>query len=147
MNKKILSVGQSIKYEKTICGTIFLIGGLFFSIKGAENNLVLMSLVTVISCLNAVYSIVRHQRYAEEKFDEMAIENLNIASKMVLRDQLILCVFILIVDIVLNALELFFEINVPLDKYFIISPVSCVLLVLGTQFLMTGLHFRKLESE
>ena len=147
MNKKFISVGQNIKYEKTICGTIFLIGGLFFSIKGVETNLFLMTLIAVVVCLNSLYSIIRHKRYVEERLDEMAIENLNLASKMVLRDQLFLCVCILIIDIIFDALKIFFGVRIPVDKYFTISPLSCVLLVLGTQFLMTGIHFRKLERE
>lgn len=147
MNKKIISVGQNIKYEKTICGTIFLIGGLFFSIKGAETNLFLMIMITAVICLNSLYSIVRHKRYEEEKFDEMAVKNLNLASKMVLRDQMVICVCILIIDIIIDVLKRFFGVQILVNKYFTISPLSGVLLVLGIQFLMTGIHFRKLERE
>ena len=147
MNKKLISVGQNIKYEKTICGTIFLIGGLFFSMKGIEKNLFLLTLIAVMVCLNSLYSIIRNKWYIEEKLDEMAVENLNLASKMVLRDQLFICACILIIDIMLDALKIFLGVQIPVDKYFTISPLSCVLLVLGTQFLMTGIHFRKLERE
>lgn len=147
MNKKIISVGQNIKYEKTICGAIFLVGGLFFSVKGADTNLLLMVLITVVVCLNSLYSIIRHKRYEEEKFDEMATENLNLASKMVLRDQMLICVGILIVDIIFDVLKIFLGLQIKVNKYFTMSPLSCVLLVLGTQFLMTGIHFRKLERE
>lgn len=147
MNKKIISVGQNIKYEKTICGAIFLVGGLFFSIKGADKNLFLMIMITATVCLNSLYSIIRNKWYEEEKFDEMATENLNIASKMVLRDQMLICVCILIIDIIFDVLKIFLGWQIPVNKYFTMSPLSCVLLVLGIQFLMTGIHFRKLERE
>lgn len=147
MKKKILSVGQNIKYERTICGTIFLICGVLFSIKGVYTNLFWMILIVAIVCINSLYSIIRHKRYEEEKFDEMATENLNLASRMVLRDQLLICACVLIVSTIIDVLEAFFGVRIPLNKYFTISPAACILMVVGTQFLMTGIHFRKLERE
>ena len=42
MNKKILSVSQRMQKER-LCGVIYLIGGLIFSCKGIEKNLILVA--------------------------------------------------------------------------------------------------------
>ena len=147
MSKKIISVGQCIKYEKIICGAIYLMSGFFFLVKGAETNKFLSSVIAMIACINAVYSIIRRRKYDEEKFDEMATENLNRASRMVLRDQALLGVFVLVLTIIFDILKMASGITVPLNKYFVLSPSAFVLLALGTQYIMTGLYFRKLERE
>lgn len=147
MNKKILSVGQQIRYDRTVNGIIFLLGGLFFSCKGMENHVILMSFFTVILCGYIAFLIIRKKRYEEEKFDEMAIENLNRASRKVLLDVHLICLVIIIVDIIQDRLKHAFSIIIPWKEYFTINPMSFVMLILGFQSLMTGIHFKRLERE
>ena len=60
---KILSVAQSVKYEKTIAGIIFLIGGLLLSCKKFEMNAVLLSIYMVVMCLEVAFSLARGRLY------------------------------------------------------------------------------------
>ena len=147
MNKKILSVGQQIKYESIMGGGLWLISGLILSCKGIGSNVILVAFLTVALYIHLGYSIIKDRRYKKEKFDEMAIENLNSASRKVLNDMAIVCAAILTVDIIQDIVWFFLSITIPWEKYFTMTPFSCVLCVLGFQKLMTGFHFIKMERE
>ena len=144
---KILSVAQSVKYEKTIAGIIFLIGGLLLSCKKFEMNAVLLSIYMVVMCLEVAFSLARGRLYKEEKFDEMAMENLNKASRKVLNAELIFCACFFSFDIISDALKYLFSFEIQWNNYFIVTPFSVVLLILGFQFFMTGFYFKRLERE
>lgn len=144
---KILSVTQSIKYEKTIAGIIFLIGGLLFSCKKFETNAVFLSIYTVIMCLEVALGLARGRLYKEEKFDEMAMETLNKASRKVLNAELILGTCVLSFDIISDVLKYLFSFEIQWSNYFSVTPFSVVLWILGFQFFMTGFYFKRLERE
>lgn len=122
-------------------------GGLFLSCREISSNLILMSFFTVILCGNTAFSVMKSRRYEEEKFDEMATENLNKASRKVILDLHVICVIILLVDVMQDILKYAFSFIIPWKEYFTITPLSCVLILLGFQALMTGIHFRRLERE
>ena len=84
MNKKILSVSQRMQKER-LCGVIYLIGGLIFSCKGIEKNLILVACFAAVMIMYTIFTIIQDRNYEIEKFDEMATENLNKASRKVLR--------------------------------------------------------------
>ena len=83
MNKKILSVSQRMQKER-LCGVIYLIGGLIFSCKGIEKNLILVACFAAVMIMYTIFTIIQDRNYEIEKFDEMATENLNKASRKVL---------------------------------------------------------------
>lgn len=56
-------------------------------------------------------------------------------------------VVILVVYMIQDSLKSFLSIEIPWTNYFTINPLSFVLLIMGFQYLMTGIHFKKLESE
>ena len=142
MNKKILSVSQRMQKER-LCGVIYLIGGLIFSCKGIEKNLIL------VACFAAVMImyIIQDRNYEIEKFDEMATENLNKASRKVLLNLDTAFVVILVVYMIQDSLKSFLSVELPWTNYFSMNPLAFVLLIMGFQYLMTGIHFKKLESE
>lgn len=146
MSKKILSVGQRMQKER-LCGVIYLIGGLIFSCRGIEKNLILVACFAAVMILYTLFSIYQNKICEEEKFDEMATDNLNKASRRVLLDLDIVFAIILIVYIIQDALKTFLSIEIPWTKYLTITPLSFVLLIMGFQYLMTGIHFKNLESE
>ena len=121
MNKKILSVSQRMQKER-LCGVIYLIGGLIFSCKGIEKNLIL------VACFAAT-------------------ENLNKASRKVLLNLDTAFVVILVVYMIQDSLKSFLSVELPWTNYFSMNPLAFVLLIMGFQYLMTGIHFKKLESE
>ena len=147
MSKKIISVGQAVKYEKIVGGIILLIIGLCLSLKESKINIVLMMVLTIALYLHVIYSFVRDKKYEREQFDEMAVQNLNRASRMVLIDQEIIYVGICIPGMIFEVLKSFLGIQIPWNKYFQINYLSIITIVIGIQFLLTGIHFRKLERE
>lgn len=146
MNKKILSVSQKMQKER-LCGAIYLIGGLIFSCRGMEKNLILVACFAAVMILYTLFSIYQNRICEEEKFDEMATDNLNKASRRVLLNLDIVFTIILIVYIIQDVLKTVLSIEILWTKYFTINPLSFVLLIMGFQYLMTGIHFKKLESE
>ena len=146
MNKKILSVGQRMQKER-ICGVIYLIDGLIFSCRGIEKNLILVAGFTAVMILYTIFTIIQERNHEVEKFDEMATENLNKASRKVLLNLDTFFVIILIVYMLQDTLRFFLSIEIPWTNYFAMNPFAFVLLIIGFQYLMTGIHFKKLESE
>ena len=146
MNKKFLSVGQKMQKER-LCGVIYLIGGLIFSYRGIETNLILVACFAAVMIMYTFFSIYQNKICEEEKFDEMATDNLNKASRRVLLDLDIVFAIILIVYIIQDALKSFLSVEIPWTNYFSMNPLAFVLLIIGFQYLMTGIHFKKLESE
>ena len=145
MNKKILSVSQRMQKER-LCGVIYLIGGLIFSCKGIEKNLILVACFAAVMILYTI-SIIQDRNYEIEKFDEMATENLNKASRKVLLNLDTAFVVILVVYMIQDSLKSFLSVELPWTNYFSMNPLAFVLLIMGFQYLMTGIHFKKLESE
>lgn len=146
MNKKILSVSQRMQKER-LCGVIYLIGGLIFSYKGIEKNLILVACFAAVMIMYSLFSIYQNRSCEKEKFDEMATDNLNKASLKVLLNLDTVFVIILIVYIIQDALKSFLSVELPWTNYFSMNPLAFVLLIMGFQYLMTGIHFKKLESE
>ncbi len=146
MNKKILSVSQRMQKER-LCGVIYLIGGLFFSCKGIEKNLILVACFAAVMIMYTIFTIIQDRNYEIEKFDEMATENLNKASRKVLLNLDTAFVVILVVYMIQDSLKSFLSVELPWTNYFSMNPLAFVLLIMGFQYLMTGIHFKKLESE
>ena len=146
MNKKILSVSQRMQKER-LCGVIYLIGGLIFSCKGIEKNLILVACFAAGMIMNTIFTIIQDRNYEIEKFDEMATENLNKASRKVLLNLDTAFVVILVVYMIQDSLKSFLSVELPWTNYFSMNPLAFVLLIMGFQYLMTGIHFKKLESE
>ena len=146
MNKKILSVSQRMQKER-LCGVIYLIGGLIFSCKGIEKNLILVACFAAVMIMYTIFTIIQDRNYEIEKFDEMATENLNKASRKVLLNLDTAFVVILVVYIIQDSLKSFLSVELPWTNYFSMNPLAFVLLIMGFQYLMTGIHFKKLESE
>ena len=146
MNKKILSVSQRMQKER-LCGVIYLIGGLIFSCKGIEKNLILVACFAAVMIMYTIFTIIQDRNYEIEKFDEMATENLNKASRKVLLNLDTAFVVILVVYMIQDSLESFLSVELPWTNYFSMNPIVFVLLIMGFQYLMTGIHFKKLESE
>lgn len=146
MNKKILSVSQRMQKER-LCGVIYLIGGLIFSCKGIEKNLILVACFAAVMIMYTIFTIIQDRNYEIEKFDEMAIENLNKASRKVLLNLDTAFVVILVVYMIQDSLKSFLSVELPWTNYFSMNPLAFVLLIMGFQYLMTGIHFKKLESE
>ena len=57
MNKKILSVSQRMQKER-LCGVIYLIGGLIFSCKGIEKNLILVACFAAGMIMYTIFTII-----------------------------------------------------------------------------------------
>ena len=146
MNKKILSVSQRMQKER-LCGVIYLIGGLIFSCKGIEKNLILVACFAAVMIMYTIFTIIQDRNYEIEKFDEMATENLNKASRKVLLNLDTAFVVILVVYMIQDSLKSFLSVELPWKNYFSMNPLAFVLLIMGFQYLMTGIHFKKLESE
>lgn len=146
MNKKILSVSQRMQKER-LCGVIYLIGGLIFSCKGIEKNLILVTCFAAVMIMYTIFTIIQDRNYEIEKFDEMATENLNKASRKVLLNLDTAFVVILVVYMIQDSLKSFLSVELPWTNYFSMNPLAFVLLIMGFQYLMTGIHFKKLESE
>ena len=146
MNKKILSVSQRMQKER-LCGVIYLIGGLIFSCKGIEKNLILVACFAAVMIIYTIFTIIQDRNYEIEKFDEMATENLNKASRKVLLNLDTAFVVILVVYMIQDSLKSFLSVELPWTNYFSMNPLAFVLLIMGFQYLMTGIHFKKLESE
>ena len=146
MNKKILSVSQRMQKER-LCGVIYLIGGLIFSCKGIEKNLILVACFAAVMIMYTIFTIIQERNYEIEKFDEMATENLNKASRKVLLNLDTAFVVILVVYMIQDSLKSFLSVELPWTNYFSMNPLAFVLLIMGFQYLMTGIHFKKLESE
>lgn len=146
MNKKILSVSQRMQKER-LCGVIYLIGGLIFSCKGIEKNLILVACFAAVMIMYTIFTIIQDRNYEIEKFDEMATENLNKASRKVLLNLDTAFVVILVVYMIQDSLKSFLSVEFPWTNYFSMNPLAFVLLIMGFQYLMTGIHFKKLESE
>ena len=146
MNKKILSVSQRMQKER-LCGVIYLIGGLIFSCKGIEKNLILVACFAAVMIMYTIFTIIQDRNYEIEKFDEMATENLNKASRKVLLNLDTAFVVILVVYMIQDSLKSFLSVELPWTNYFAMNPLAFVLLIMGFQYLMTGIHFKKLESE
>lgn len=146
MNKKILSVSQRMQKER-LCGVIYLIGGLIFSCKGIEKNLILVACFAAVMIMYTIFTIIQDRNYEIEKFDEMATENLNKASRKVLLNLDTAFVVILVVYMIQDSLKSFLSVELPWTNYFSMNPLAFVLLIMGFQYLMTGIHFKKLESK
>ena len=146
MNKKILSVSQRMQKER-LCGVIYLISGLIFSCKGIEKNLILVACFAAVMIMYTIFTIIQDRNYEIEKFDEMATENLNKASRKVLLNLDTAFVVILVVYMIQDSLKSFLSVELPWTNYFSMNPLAFVLLIMGFQYLMTGIHFKKLESE
>lgn len=146
MNKKILSVSQRMQKER-LCGVIYLIGGLIFSCKGIEKNLILVACFAAVMIMYTIFTIIQDRNYEIEKFEEMATENLNKASRKVLLNLDTAFVVILVVYMIQDSLKSFLSVELPWTNYFSMNPLAFVLLIMGFQYLMTGIHFKKLESE
>ena len=146
MNKKILSVSQRMQKER-LCGVIYLIGGLIFSCKGIEKNLILVACFAAVMIMYTIFTIIQDRNYEIEKFDEMATENLNKASRKVLLNLDTAFVVILVVYMIQDSLKSFLSVELQWTNYFSMNPLAFVLLIMGFQYLMTGIHFKKLESE
>ena len=146
MNKKILSVSQRMQKER-LCGVIYLIGGLIFSCKGIEKNLILVACFAAVMIMYTIFTIIQDRNYEIEKFDEMATENLNKASRKVLLNLDTAFVVILVVYMIQDSLKSFLSVELPWTNYFSMNPLAFVLLIMEFQYLMTGIHFKKLESE
>lgn len=146
MNKKILSVSQRMQKER-LCGVIYLIGGLIFSCKGIEKNLILVACFAAVMIMYTIFTIIQDRNYEIEKFDEMATENLNKASRKVLLNLDTAFVVILVVYMIQDSFKSFLSVELPWTNYFSMNPLAFVLLIMGFQYLMTGIHFKKLESE
>ena len=146
MNKKILSVSQRMQKER-LCGVIYLIGGLIFSCKGIEKNLILVACFAAVMIMYTIFTIIQDRNYEIEKFDEMATENLNKASRKVLLNLDTAFVVILVVYMIQDSLKSFLSVELLWTNYFSMNPLAFVLLIMGFQYLMTGIHFKKLESE
>ena len=108
MNKKILSVSQRMQKER-LCGVIYLIGGLIFSCKGIEKNLILVACFAAVMIMYTIFTIIQDRNYEIEKFDEMATENLNKASRKVLLNLDTAFVVILVVYMIQDSLKSFFQ--------------------------------------
>ena len=146
MNKKILSVSQRMQKER-LCGVIYRIGGLIFSCKGIEKNLILVACFAAVMIMYTIFTIIQDRNYEIEKFDEMATENLNKASRKVLLNLDTAFVVILVVYMIQDSLKSCLSVELPWTNYFSMNPLAFVLLIMGFQYLMTGIHFKKLESE
>ena len=146
MNKKILSVSQRMQKER-LCGVIYIIGGLIFSCKGIEKNLILVACFAAVMIMYTIFTIIQDRNYEIEIFDEMATENLNKASRKVLLNLDTAFVVILVVYMIQDSLKSFLSVELPWTNYFSMNPLAFVLLIMGFQYLMTGIHFKKLESE
>lgn len=100
-NKKILSVTQ---YEKcnSLTGIFFMVSGIFYSSRRFEKNLPVLLIFIVISILAVIFTIVQHFGYDREELDEMANENLNTASRIVLMEEMLIGVGVMIVDFLVD---------------------------------------------
>jgi len=133
--------------KERLCGVIYLIGGLIFSCKGIEKNLILVACFAAVMIMYTIFTIIQDRNYEIEKFDEMATENLNKASRKVLLNLDTAFVVILVVYMIQDSLKSFLSVELPWTNYFSMNPLAFVLLIMGFQYLMTGIHFKKLESE
>ncbi|WP_432628516.1 hypothetical protein [Brotaphodocola sp.] len=144
--RKFVSVGQQI-HRETIWGIVCLIAGFFFSYKGIYKHSMLIVYFGMVFLAYDVFSIMQGRNCEEERFDEMAMENLNKASHLVLIDFNIAGAVILTAGFLQEVLKNFFSIEIQWGEYFAMSPVAFVLLILGFKYLMTGFHFKRLERE
>ena len=100
-----------------------------------------------VMIMYTIFTIIQDRNYEIEKFDEMATENLNKASRKVLLNLDTAFVVILVVYMIQDSLKSFLSVELPWTNYFSMNQLAFVLLIMGFQYLMTGIHFKKLESE
>lgn len=145
-NKKILSVAQ---YEKcnSLTGIFFMLAGIFYSCRRFEKNLPVLLVFTVVSILSIIFTMVQHFGYEREELDEMANENLNMASRIVLMEEMLIGVLVMIVDFLVDMSKIVLSKELTLGNYMMLNPASCVMFITGFQFFMTSFHFRRLERE
>ena len=145
-NKKILSVTQ---YEKcnSLTGIFFMVSGIFYSSRRFEKNLPVLLIFIVISILAVIFTIVQHFGYDREELDEMANENLNTASRIVLMEEMLIGVGVMIVDFLVDMSKVVLSKELTVGNYMMLNHASCVMFITGFQIFMTSFHFRRLERE
>ncbi len=82
-----------------------------------------------------------------EEMDEMAYEHLNEASRIVLLEQGLIGAVLLIVDVLLDLSKVVLSKELTIGNFMMLNPASCMMILIGFQYFMTGFHFRRLERE
>ena len=99
-----------------------------------------------VMIMYTIFTIIQDRNYEIEKFDEMATENLNKASRKVLLNLDTAFVVILVVYMIQDSLKSFLSVELPWTNYFSMNLIAFVLLIIGFQYLMTGIHFKNWKA-
>ena len=143
--KRLMSVIQSSKYD-SLTGIVYMLSGIFYSIRGLEKNLTAIIFSAIMASF-IVFSGVQHFTCKKEEMDEMAYEHLNKASRIVLLEQVLIGAVLLIVDVLLDLSKVVLSKELTIGNFMMLNPASCMMILIGFQYFMTGFHFRRLERE
>ena len=144
--KRLMSVIQSSKYD-SLMGIVYMLSGIFYSIRGLEKNLTAALAFSAIMTSFVIFSGVQHFTCRKEEMDEMAYEHLNEASRIVLLEQGLIGAVLLIVDVLLDLSKVVLSKELTIGNFMMLNPASCMMILIGFQYFMTGFHFRRLERE
>lgn len=131
---KLLLYSERVKIEKIVLGSLWVVSGVSYLF-----NSTLSLILQILSSVTIVYTLVRVYCAKAEAADEMAEQNMNKA-KAVASDYMLLlssCIGIIAILFLRNITS-----PISLDR---LIP-SVVFLVMGCQFIITGLAFRKYED-
>ena len=136
MNKKLMSVGDQIRYQETLKGIAYICTGVF----SFFDNMICLG-ITCIFLICAVYLTVKPDFAKKESMDEMALANLEKArANSLTLTQTILCVM----SAVFVGLKTFSD-DIVLDWRYTIVPL--LFIITGAMSFMVGINFRQLERE
>lgn len=144
--KRLMSVMQSSKWD-SLTGIVFMLSGIFYSSRGLQKNLTAVIVFSAIMVSFMLFSAVQHFTCKKEEFDEMAYEHLNMASRIVLLEQAAIGACLMIVDVLLDLSKVVLSKEFTIGNYMMLNPASCMMILIGFQYFVTGFHFRRLERE
>lgn len=133
MKKNILSIGNQIKYLKTLNGIAWILTGIF----DIFNN----PYCSIICVVCSIFLMGKVHFSTKEQEDEMAIENLKDA--IVLTHRIMNILFCIAIVILMIILKLHISLNINLQD--LIFPAFFI--ILGIENLLTGISFNLLEKE
>ncbi len=136
MKKNILSIGNQIKYLKTLNGIAWILTGIF----DIFNN-PYCTIATIVCIVCSIFLMGKVHFSTKEQEDEMAIKNLKdaIASTHTIMD-ILFCITIIAMRIIT-----IFSFSQNINWKNLIVPAFFI--ILGIENLLIGLKFNQLEKE
>lgn len=136
MKKNILSIGNQIKYLKTLNGIAWILTGIF----DMFNN-TYCTIATIVCIVCSVFLVGKVHFSTKEQEDEMAIENLKDA---IVSTHMIMNILFCTAIIVVRVITIFsFSQNINWENLI----VPAFFIILGIENLLIGLKFNQLEKE